>query len=124
LALKILLPEAQVVLVESNIKKATFLAEVVRALRIAGTSVLVSRYEGLGHEIAPADFLLVRALGEFEVFLKWAASERVNAKRAILWVGADDVEQVSMSPRWVWEPPVVVPHSLRRVLLVGAKVAP
>jgi 16S rRNA (guanine527-N7)-methyltransferase len=124
LALKILLPEAQVVLVESNIKKATFLAEVVRALGITGTSVLVSRYEGLGDEIAPADFLLVRALGEFEVFLKWAASERVNAKRAILWIGADNVEQVSNSPRWVWEPPVVVPHSLRRVLLVGAKVAP
>src|SRR6202166_4976327 len=48
LALKILLPEAQVILVESNIKKATFLAEVVRALGITGAKVLVSRYEELG----------------------------------------------------------------------------
>ena len=123
LALKILLPEAQVILVESNIKKATFLAEVVRALRITGVNVLVSRYEELGEEIAPVDFLLARALGEFEVFLKWAASEKVDAKRMILWVGAADVEQVRKSPRWAWGPPVTVPQSLRRVLLIGTKVA-
>src|SRR6202051_4112685 len=100
LALKILLPEAQVVLVESNIKKATFLAEVVRALGIAGANVLVSRYEELGEEIAPIDFLPARALGEFEVFLKWAASDKVDARRVILWVCAADVEQVRKDPRW------------------------
>lgn len=122
LALKVLLPEAQMVLVESNFKKATFLAEVVRALGTKGANVLVSRYEELGDEIAPVDFLLARALGEFEVFLKWAASEAVDAKRVILWVGAGDVEQVRKSLRWAWAPAVTVPHSLRRVLLVGTKV--
>jgi 16S rRNA (guanine527-N7)-methyltransferase len=122
LALKILLPEAQVVLVESNVKKATFMAEVVRALGIRGATVLVSRYEALGEEIAPVDFLLARALGEFEVFLKWAASERVGAKRVILWVGAGDVEQVRKSSRWTWQATVTVPHSLRRVLMIGSKV--
>ena len=121
LALKILLPEAQIVLVESNIKKAAFLAEVVRALGITGANVIVSRYEELGDEIAPIDFLLTRALGEFEVFLKWAASERVDSKRVILWVGAADVEQVLKSPGWVWDPAVNVPQSLRRVLLIGNK---
>ena len=121
LALKILLPEAQIVLVESNIKKATFLAEVVRALGITGANVLVSRYEELGDEIAPIDFLLARALGEFEAFLKWAASERVDARRVILWVGAADVEHVLKSPGWAWEPAVIVPQSLRRVLLIGNK---
>ena len=123
LALKILLPAAQVVLVESNIKKATFLAEVVRALGITGANVLVSRYEELGEEIAPIDFLLARALGEFEAFLKWAASERVDAKKVVLWLGASDVEQVRKSPRWAWEPTATVPQSLRRVLLIGTKVA-
>jgi len=123
LALKILLPEAQVVLVESNIKKATFLAEVIRALRITGANVLVSRYEELGDEIAQIDFLLARALGEFGRFLKWAASTTVGAKRVVLWVGAADVEQVRRSPGWAWDPPVSVPHSLRRVLLIATKVA-
>lgn len=122
LAVKILLPEAQIVLVESNIKKATFLAEVVRALGLTGANVMVSRYEELGEEITPIDFLLARALGEFEVFLKWAASERVDAKRVVLWVGAADVEHVQKSPRWAWEPAVTVPQSLRRVLMIGTKV--
>ena len=36
------------VLVESNIKKATFLAEVVRALGLDSVNVSVSRYEELG----------------------------------------------------------------------------
>src|ERR1700680_3537861 len=112
LALKILLPDSQIALVESNIKKATFLAEVVRALGITGANVMVSRYEELGEEIAPIDFLMARALGEFEVFLKWAASERVDAKKVILWLGASDVEQVLKSPGWFWEPPVSVPQSL------------
>ena len=123
LALKILLPEAQIVLVESNIKKATFLAEVVRALGVTGANVLVSRYEELGEEIAPVDFLLARALGEFEVFLKWAASERVDAKKVILWLGASDVEEVRKRSQWAWESAVTVPQSLRRVLLIGTRMA-
>jgi 16S rRNA (guanine527-N7)-methyltransferase len=119
LALKILLPDSQIVLVESNIKKATFLAEVVRALGIKGANVMVSRYEELGEEIAPIDYLLARALGEFEVFLKWAASQRVDAKRVVLWLGAADVEEVQKNFLWAWEPAITVPQSLRRVLLVG-----
>jgi 16S rRNA (guanine527-N7)-methyltransferase len=122
LALKILVPEAQIVLVESNIKKATFLAEVVRTLGITGANVLVSRYEELGDEIAPIDFLLARALGEFGTFLKWAAAETVGTKRVVLWVGAADVEQARKSTGWVWQEPVPVPHSLRRVLLIGNRI--
>jgi 16S rRNA (guanine527-N7)-methyltransferase len=119
LALKILIPEARVVLVESNIKKATFLSEVIRTLGFTGATVLARRYEELGMEIAPVDCILARALGEFGVFLKWAASDNVDAQRVVLWVGAGDVEEVRKSPLWVWRPPVAVPHSLRRVLLIG-----
>src|SRR5882762_2150390 len=64
LALKIARPELQVFLIESNVKKATFLAEVVRDLGLADTRVLVSRYEELGDEITPLDFVCSRALGE------------------------------------------------------------
>jgi 16S rRNA (guanine527-N7)-methyltransferase len=121
LALKTLVPEARVVLVESNIRKATFLSEVIRTLGFTGIIVLARRYEELGKEIAPVDYILARALGEFGGFLKWAASHDVNAKRVVLWVGAGDVEEARKSPLWVWRPPVLVPHSLRRVLLIGDK---
>src|SRR5260221_4940038 len=75
LALKIARPELQVSLIESNVKKATFLAEVVRELGFSDTRVLVSRYEELGEEISPLNFVCSRALGEFAKFLIWARSE-------------------------------------------------
>jgi 16S rRNA (guanine(527)-N(7))-methyltransferase RsmG len=121
LTLKILLPEAQVILVESSLKKATFLAEVVRALGLANVQVLVSRYEELGEEITPLDFACARALGEFKAFLDWAGSAEVDAKQALLWLGERDVAEVQRVGGWSWKPPVPVPQSLRRVILVGQR---
>lgn len=123
LPLKIIRPDLQVFLVESNIKKATFLAEVVRELGLTDARVLVSRYEELGEEIAPLDFVCSRALGEFLPFLEWAASERVAAKQVILWIGARDLPEIEKAHAWEWSEPVQVPHSLRRLLLVGRKKA-
>src|ERR1700758_2040373 len=45
LPLKIIRPDLQLCLVESNVKKATFLAELIRELRLTEARVLVSRYE-------------------------------------------------------------------------------
>src|SRR6202795_2310966 len=67
--LRILRPELELCLVESNIKKGTFLAEVVRELQLTNSRVLISRYEELGEEVAPLDFVCFRAGGEFDRFL-------------------------------------------------------
>jgi len=123
LALKIASPELDVILIESNVKKATFLAEVVRELGFTNTRVLVSRYEELGEEIAPVDYVCSRALGEFEKFLGWARSERVGADNAVLWAGGRDIEAVRRITGWSWREPIAVPHSLQRFLLVGARAA-
>jgi 16S rRNA (guanine527-N7)-methyltransferase len=121
LALKIARPELEVALVESNVKKATFLAEVVRELDLPGIRVLVSRYEELGDEIAPVDFVCSRALGEFDKFLSWASSERVGAKEAMLWVGGRDIEEIKEIKGWQWKEPIAIPQSLQRFLLVGMR---
>jgi 16S rRNA (guanine527-N7)-methyltransferase len=121
LALKVARPELQVFLIESNVKKATFLAEVVRELGLADTRVLVGRYEELGDEIAPLDFVCSRALGEFDKFLGWARSERVAASQAILWIGGRDIDEVKKIGGWTWRESISVPHSLQRFLLVGSK---
>ena len=121
LPLKIIRPNLQVFLIEANLKKATFLAEITRELGLTDARVLVRRYEELGEELAPLDFVCSRALGEFGPFLAWAGSEHVAAKEAILWVGARDIEEIQRIPGWDWRDPISVPHSLRRMLLVGKK---
>ena len=121
LPLKIIRPELQVMLIESNIKKATFLAEVIRDLGLADARVLVGRYEELGEEIAPLDFVCSRALGEFAPFLEWAHSEKVGVKQVILWIGARDLPEIQKIQTWDWREPIPVPHSLRRLLLVGTR---
>jgi len=123
LPLKILRPGLQVFLIESNLKKATFLAEVVRELGLRETRVLVRRYEELHEEIAPLDFVCARALGEFPQFLKWAHSDQLGVKQVILWIGTNDVPEVQKAADWEWREPIPVPNSLRRVLLLGSKKA-
>ena len=124
LPLKIVRPELQVFLIESNIKKATFLAEVVRELGLVDARVLVSRYEELGEEVAPLDFVCSRALGEFQPFLEWAAEPQVAAQKAVLWIGARDLDEIRRITTWEWREPIPVPNSLRRLLLVGTKRQP
>ena len=120
LALKILRPDLDVYLVESNIKKATFLAEVVRELGLTSARVLISRYEELGEEIAPLDVVCSRALGDFANFLRWAASH-VHAKQALLWLGGRDLDEVKAAPGWTWAEPTAVPKSLQRYLVLGTR---
>ena len=119
LALKIVCPELHVFLIESNVKKATFLAEVVRELGLTDTRVLVSAYEELGEEVAPLDFVCSRALGEFDKFLGWARSEQVGAARAVLWVGGRDLDEIKKVRGWLWKDPIPIPRSLQRFLLIG-----
>jgi len=124
LPLKIIRPNLQVFLIESNIKKATFLAEVIRELGLSEARVLVNRYEELTEDVAPLDFVCSRALGDFGPFLEWAASEPVLASQVILWVGARDVEEIQKIALWAWREPIPVPNSLRRLLLIGTKKVP
>jgi len=119
--LKIIRPELELCLVESNVKKGTFLAEVVRELELTNTRVQISRYEELGEELAPLDFVCSRAVGEFEPFLEWAGSNRIDAGHVILWIGGRDLGEAQKSKQWEWKEPILIPKSLRRYLLVGKK---
>jgi 16S rRNA (guanine527-N7)-methyltransferase len=121
LPLKIVRPDLDVYLIESNVKKATFIAEVIRELGLTGARVLVSRFEELGEEVAPLDVVCSRALGDFGSFLSWSASPQVGAKQILLWLGGRDLEQVRANPGWTWDVPKPMPHSLQRILLRGTR---
>lgn len=121
LPLKMIRPDLDVYLIESNVKKATFIAEVIRELGLTGARVLVSRFEELGEEVAPLDVVCSRALGDFGPFLSWAASPHVAARQILLWLGGRDLEEVRSLPGWAWDAPTPMPHSLQRVLLLGTR---
>jgi 16S rRNA (guanine(527)-N(7))-methyltransferase RsmG len=119
--LKIARPDLDLVLVESNIKKGTFLAEVARELELTNTRVIISRYEELGEELAPLDFVCSRAVGDFPTFLEWAASPQVGTAQVALWIGGRDLDEVRRSKLWEWSEPILIPQSLQRYILVGKK---
>ena len=121
LPLKILRPALQVFLIESNLKKAAFLAEVIRVLGLREAQVMVRRYEELGEEVAPLDFACARALGEYPAFLDWAHREQLAAKEVVLWIGSQDLPEILKIATWEWRDPIPVPNSLRRVVLVGRR---
>jgi len=119
--LKILRPDLDLLLVESNIKKGTFLAEVVRELELPNVKVLINRYQELSEHLAPLDYVCSRALGDFDSFLDWAGSEELSATRVVLWIGGRDLDEVRKSAHWEWQEPIAVPQSLRRYILVGTR---
>jgi len=121
MALKIISPALHVSLVESNAKKAVFLAELIRELQLSDTTVLVSRYEELAEELVPLDYVVVRALGHFQEFLRWAGSAAVRANQVVLWMGGRDLDSVRTLKGWQWQDPVAIPRSLQRFLLVGVR---
>ena len=122
LPLKILRPDLQLFLIESNLKKATFLAEVTRDLHLTDVRVNVGRFEELGEEVAPLDIVCSRALGGFAELLGWAGSPQVGAQKALLWLGGRDVDEVRAVPGWEWLDPTPLPKSLQRYLLLGSRV--
>lgn len=135
LPLKIYAPELRVTLVESNHKKAAFLAEVIRALQLTNAYVFSGRLElGQGKEtglvvpaeIQPASLITMRAVEHFESALQTAAAlvrrgeAHLGAGRLALLIGRSQAEQVPRSiGDFFWEAPLLVPQSRERVLLVG-----
>ena len=119
LALKIIRPGLDVTLIESNGRKAAFLSEVCRRLDLSHVKVAKVRMEDVAREEA-YEFSTARALGSFKCSLAWSKTHLGPAGRAILWVGADDAEDIARCDDWSWLAPIHIPGSDRRVILSGS----
>jgi 16S rRNA (guanine527-N7)-methyltransferase len=119
LALKILCPHIQVALVESNKKKSAFLAEVVNVLQLPDVQILPVRFEEIRAERDFADFITVRAVGGFPKILRWARTALSQRGHLLLWVGGEDITNITNEAGWIWNPPARIPESQRRFILVG-----
>ena len=116
-------PDLECILIESNQKKATFLAEVVRTLKLDHVKVYRDRMESCPVSSLSLDFSISRALGIHENFLSWSAARLNPSGKVILWLGDDDASKILANSSWSWSPPMKIPDSQRRVLLMGSKRA-
>ena len=115
----ILAPEVQVTLIESQQKKATFLKELIHALRLKNVKVFSDRAEGYP---GTADLVMLRAVERFEQTLAVAVQLTKVGGRIGLMIGAGQVESAKkLNANLSWGQSIQVPCSLSRNLLVGTK---
>lgn len=119
LALRLLLPELRVTLIEPNLKKTVFLAEVCRELGLTGVEILRCRFEQMDPESLELDYVASRAAGDYENLLPWSASAIKPGGMIVLWLGAEDASIISRNTAFQWRPLIPLPGSRERVLLVG-----
>src|SRR5271154_744359 len=113
--------EVSAILIESNQKKATFLAEVVRELRLTNVDVRRCRMEDVNLSDVRVDFVTSRALGIDDDFLNWSRGAVNTTGSLVLWLGDADVSRISQKAGWNWSHPIRIPHSERRFILRGSK---
>lgn len=117
--LAMLMPEAQVTLIESNQKKSTFLKEVIFALKLANVSVFADRGENYRQKAA---VVTMRAVERFEQALPIALSLADQEGQIALMIGESQAEQARDLVSGVeWQDAITVPGGHSRVLLVGTK---
>jgi len=110
------------VLIESNQKKATFLAEIVRELGLTDVDVMRCRMEDIELNDERLNFVTARALGIGDTFLNWSLRNLNQDGLAVLWLGAADASEISKKNGWKWSEPTRIPQSDKRVILHGASI--
>jgi 16S rRNA (guanine527-N7)-methyltransferase len=118
LPIKLWAPHLSLTLIESNHKKAAFLREITRALRLTDVDIQNMRVENVtGNSF---DVVTLRAVERFETVLPIAAALVAPAGRLSLLIGASQQDQAQASlPRFTWSKAAPVPHSRARSLLIG-----
>jgi 16S rRNA (guanine527-N7)-methyltransferase len=119
LALKIILPKLQVFLIERDTKKSAFLNEVIRFANLDQATVIRADYELIPANEEEYGYITARALGDYKALLRWSSAHLSADGKAVLWLGEQDSTRLSRTENWHWDPPTPIPHSQRRVILVG-----
>jgi 16S rRNA (guanine527-N7)-methyltransferase len=120
LALKLILEDVEIVLIESNAKKAAFLSEVTRELGLKDVEVFRGRMEDYEIGSKPLGLITARALGQHAKFLAWSHTKLKSDGIVALWLGEDDARAISRSTSWSWHEPIKIPESERRFILFGS----
>lgn len=120
LPIKIWAPHVSLTLIESNHKKATFLREVVRILRLTGVDVFSARAKAFTG--SKADVVVLRAVERLGSILPVAAGLMDRAGGLAMLVGKAQLRGViELLPGLKWDEPIKLPLSESRVLILGRK---
>jgi 16S rRNA (guanine527-N7)-methyltransferase len=116
--IKIWAPNIALTLIESNQKKATFLRELARALTLTNINIQNTRAETLPP--STFDVVTLRAVERLPKVLPVAVTLLApNGLLALLISSAQLESTRSTLPNLTWGPPIPIPNSQSRVLLVG-----
>ena len=119
LPIKLYAPALAVTLIESNNKKAMFLREVLRALTLTYIDVFPGRAETFP---GTAAVVTLRAVEKHQQAL--AAAARLvprGGRLALLLGGRQATGTQGLLPGFSWDPPINLPGSSARVLLIGRR---
>jgi 16S rRNA (guanine527-N7)-methyltransferase len=119
LALKMVYQSLEVVLLEPNQKKCAFLNEVVQTLNLSGVTISMARHEDFPSGGESFNYVCSRALGGYSRLLRWAREVLTPAGKVILWLGTDESIRIGRTNGWIWDLPMRIPESRRRVILSG-----
>jgi 16S rRNA (guanine527-N7)-methyltransferase len=109
LALKLIRPELDVVLLEPNRKKCAFLAEVARTLALKNVRIIARRTEEAGLEAASSDYITFRAVGQHMKLLDWAQCALKKDGKLIAWIGEEGADLLASEPGWKLEAKAAIP---------------
>ncbi len=114
--IKLWAPQLELTLIESNQKKATFLREIARALRLTDINIQTARAETLH---AQFDAVTLRAVERFDSILPVAASLVAPNGRLALLIGTGQVTQArTLLSTFEADDPLPIPQSSSRTLLI------
>ncbi len=120
LPIKIWAPSIHLTLIESNQKKATFLREAVRSLKMANVEVFADRAEAF--HAAKGSVVAFRAVEQFEAILRLAASLVGDGGSLAILIGRPQINRVyELLEGFKWEDPATLPLSSNRAMLIGVK---
>jgi 16S rRNA (guanine527-N7)-methyltransferase len=118
--MKLWAPRIHLTLIESQNKKATFLREVLRTLKLDTADVFCGRAEQWRKT---ANLVTLRAVEKFEQILPVASDLVASGGRLGLLVGERQLpkaHQILAAP-FAWQAPIAIPESHGRVLAVAVK---
>jgi 16S rRNA (guanine527-N7)-methyltransferase len=118
LPIKLWAPGIHLALIESNQRKVAFLREVCRVLTLTDVDVFGGRAEDF--PLSRAEVVTLRAVERFDAALPLAVRLAKNQGHLALLISRAQLDLVGqLAPKVQWSPPIQIPLSLNRILLIG-----